>query len=64
MVNAAKYLNRKKIGFYSLTGFKEKNKLNKLSRNHYWINSNSYNLVEILQLYILLMIVDKLKKIN
>ena len=64
MVNAAKYLNRKKIDFYSLTGFNKKNKLNKLSKNHYWINSHSYNLVEILQLYILLIIVDKLKKIN
>lgn len=62
MTNAAKYLNRKKIDFYSLTGFNKKNKLNKLSKNYYWINSHSYNLVEILQLYILLMIVDKLNK--
>ncbi len=59
LVNAAKFCNKSKIRFYSISGFNKKNKLNKLSRNHSWINSNRYNEIESIQLLILLSIVDR-----
>jgi len=62
MINAAKYCNSKKIDFFSITGFKKNNSLNRLSNLHYWINSNSYNVIESLQLIILLSLVDRLTK--
>tara|TARA_B100000131_G_C17828985_1_gene496876 strand:- start:54 stop:590 length:537 start_codon:yes stop_codon:yes gene_type:complete len=61
MLKAASYCNKKKINYFSITGFKKNNKLNKLSKNHYWINSKIYNHVESIQLLILLSIVDRLK---
>ena len=61
MIQASKYCKTKKIGFFSLTGFKKHNKLNKNSKNFLWINSNSYNQVEIAQLFILLCLVDNLR---
>ena len=64
MLNAAKYCKRKKIKFFSITGFDRYNKLNNLSSNFYWIKSKSYNHVESIQLLILLSIVDRLKKNN
>ena len=60
MVKAAKFCKVKKIKFFSLTGFKKNNKLNRNSKNHLWVNSMSYNKVELTQLLILLSIVDRL----
>lgn len=60
MINAAKYCKIKKINFYSITGFNESNELNKISKNFIWINSKSYNQVELSQLFILLSIIDKI----
>lgn len=60
MINASKFCKKKKLNFFSLTGFKKNNLLNKNSKNHIWINSNSYNEVELAQLFILLSIVDNL----
>ena len=54
MINAAKFLNKKKISFYSITGFNKKNKLNLLNKKKIWINSNSYNHIEVIQNMILL----------
>ena len=62
MINAAKHLNEKKINYYSLTGFKKNNRLNKVSKNYFWINSSSYNHVEVLQSIILLSVIDSIKK--
>ena len=62
MINAAKHLNEKKINYYSLTGFKKNNRLNKVSKNYFWINSSSYNHVEVLQSIILLSVSDSIKK--
>ena len=62
MLVAANYCNEKKIKFFSITGFKRNNKLNKLSKNSLWINSKSYNHVETIQQLILLSLVDRLKK--
>ncbi len=60
MINAAKYCKKKKIIYYPITGFNKNNSLNKLSKNYIWVNSNSYNKVEAMQLLILLSMVDKL----
>tara|TARA_B100001540_G_scaffold314937_1_gene340942 strand:+ start:438 stop:983 length:546 start_codon:yes stop_codon:yes gene_type:complete len=62
MINAAKHCKKKKIDFFSITGFKKENKLNKNSKNHIWINSKSYNKVELIQLSVLLIIIDRLNK--
>ena len=62
MLIAARLLNKKKINFFSLTGFNYKNKLNNLSKNHIWINSKNYNIVETIHLAILLTIIEDLKK--
>ena len=60
MIVAANYCNKRNIEFISITGFKKSNKLNKLSKNSLWINSNLYNHVESIQLLILLSLVDRL----
>ena len=60
MIEAARFCRRKKLEFISLTGFNKKNSLNKLSKNFCWVDSTSYNYVELAQLYILLSIVDNL----
>jgi D-sedoheptulose 7-phosphate isomerase len=58
MVNAIEYCNIKKINYFSLTGHKKNNLMNKISKNFLWVNSMSYNAVEILHSVILLNIVD------
>lgn len=58
MVNAIEYCNTKKINYFSLTGHKKNNLMNKISKNFLWVNSMSYNAVEILHSIILLNIVD------
>ncbi len=62
ILNAAKYCNKKRINYFSITGFRKNNKLNKLSKNYYWIDSKSYNHIESIQLLILLSLVDRLKQ--
>mgnify|MGYP001208778114 CR=1 FL=1 len=62
MVQAAKFCVKNKISFFSLTGFKKNNKLNKNSKEYIWVDSRSYNQVEISQLLILLFLVDYFKK--
>tara|TARA_X000000950_G_scaffold242417_1_gene296764 strand:+ start:4468 stop:5019 length:552 start_codon:yes stop_codon:yes gene_type:complete len=64
MINAAKFCKKKKINYFSITGFKKQNKLNLNSSNKIWINSLSYNYVEMSQLFILLSIVDFFNKNN
>ncbi len=58
LVRGVKFCKRKNIASFSLTGFKKKNKLNTFSDNHIWINSLSYNQIEILHHIILLISVD------
>lgn len=58
IINAAKYCNKTKINYFSLTGHKKNNPLNKLSKNFLWVNSMSYNMVEITHSVILFNIVD------
>tara|TARA_B100000989_G_scaffold298987_1_gene291678 strand:+ start:5680 stop:6246 length:567 start_codon:yes stop_codon:yes gene_type:complete len=61
MVKAAKFCNQKKISFFSITGFEKKSKLKKISKNNIFVNSKSFNIVEIVHLYILIQIVDLMK---
>lgn len=58
ILNAARYAMKRKIKIFSLTGHKKLNSLNKICKNNIWINSMSYNAVEILHSIILLNIVD------
>lgn len=60
VVRGAKFCKLKKIQSYSLTGLKKNNKLNTISDNFFWINSSSYNQVEIIHHMILLISVDVL----
>ena len=59
LVNAAKYCKKKKINCISVSGFKRNNSLSRYTKISLWINSKSYNLVEIIQMIILLSFVDK-----
>jgi len=58
VVRGAKFCKSKKIKSYSLTGLKKTNKLNSISDNFFWINSSSYNQIEIIHHMILLVSVD------
>jgi D-sedoheptulose 7-phosphate isomerase len=46
LVNAAKFVRRKKNKLVTLTGFSKTNKLNKYSSLSLWIDSKSYNIIE------------------
>ena len=58
IVNAIKHCNRNKISHFSLTGHKKNNSVNKLSKKYLWVNSMSYNAVEIVHSVVLLNIID------
>ena len=54
-------VKKKKIKFFSLSGFEKRNTLNTLSLNKFHINSKRYNQVEVLQSIILLLTIDYIK---
>lgn len=58
IINAINYCKIKKITHFSLTGHKKNNTINKISKNYLWINSMSYNAVEIAHSVVLFNIVD------
>ncbi len=60
VINAAKFLKNKKFSFFSLTGMKKDNLLNKItnSKNNLWVNNMSYNQIEIVHHLILLLTID------
>ena len=60
VINAAKFLKNKKFSFFSLTGMKKNNLLNKItnSKNNLWVNNMSYNQIEIVHHLILLLTID------
>mgnify|MGYP001368304162 FL=1 len=62
VINAAKFLRKKKLPFFSLTGMKKNNLLNKISisKNNLWVNNMSYNQIEIVHHLVLLLIIDLL----
>ena len=62
VINAAKFLRKKKLPFFSLTGMKKNNLLNRISisKNNLWVNNMSYNQIEIVHHLVLLLIIDLL----
>ena len=52
---------KKNIKFITLSGFKSNNKISKLGTINLWFNSKSFNIVEMLFSYVLLLIVDLIK---
>ena len=60
VINAAKLLKKKKVEMITLTGMKKDNPLKKLNRNgiNLWVDSKSYNQIEIIHHFLLLLIVD------
>lgn len=60
LLNAAKTCIKKRINTVALTGHSKKNKLNKIIKNNFWVNSKSYNQVEIIHFAILGLVVDKI----
>ena len=64
ILKAALWLKNKKIKFATFSGMEKKNILKRINFNgiNVWINSMSYNKVEILHHYILLLIVDLIIK--
>ncbi len=58
LVNGIKYCKKKSIKTYSMTGSDKNNKLNKLADQFFWINSKSYNQVEMIHHIFLLTVVD------
>ena len=61
IVNAAKFCKQQKLNYLTLTGMSKKNKLLSINKQglNIWINSKSYNIIEITHLTILLYLVDK-----
>tara|TARA_B100000989_G_scaffold191598_1_gene144347 strand:- start:47361 stop:47948 length:588 start_codon:yes stop_codon:yes gene_type:complete len=60
VINAAKFLKKKNFSFFSLTGMKKNNLLNRItiSKNNMWVNNMSYNQIEIVHHLVLLLIID------
>ncbi len=60
ILNAASWLIKNKIEFATFSGMKKNNFLKKINYKgiNFWINSMSYNQVEILHHYILLLVID------
>lgn len=61
MINAANYCSKNKINFFTLTGFGNKTPLCKKSKNNIFVESKSFNIIEILHLYCLIQLVDLFK---
>ena len=61
-LRAAKYAKKKKLKLITLTGKEINNPLKKINNTglNFWVDSKSYNLIEIIHLYILLSVVDLL----
>ena len=59
LVNAAKFCKKNYIKTISICGFKKNNTLSRYCDSNIWVNSNSYNLIEICQTAILSCFVDK-----
>ena len=58
IVNAAKYCQKKKMNLITLSGFNKNNPLSKLGLVNFYINSKSYNFIEMSHHIILLSLVD------
>ncbi len=60
ILNAAKFCQKKNISLITFSGFKKKNSLIRINKKgfNFWVNSKSYNQVEIVHHIYLLSIVD------
>ncbi len=58
IINAARYCKESNISLVTLSGFKSDNPLSKIGNENIYINSNSYNFVEMSHHIILVSIVD------
>ena len=58
MINAAKFANKNKNYLITLTGFSGKNKLSKLGKINFKVNSKKYNHIENIHQFMLLFLVD------
>ena len=62
IVNAAKYCIENNIGHISFTGMEKTNTLNQICdrETNFWVDSHSYNMIEMAHQFYLLAIVDKI----
>ena len=61
LINAARFFKSKRLGkIVTLTGMSINNKLKKIGDINFWVNSNSYNVIESLHQIYLLILVDLL----
>ena len=62
VLNAGKWCIKNKVKLITLTGNKDNNSLKKINKKglNIWVNSISYNIIELSHLSILLMLVDQL----
>ena len=58
MINAAKLIKKKKLMLATFTGFRSNNRLSKYGNINFWINSKTYNHIENIHQYWLLMLTD------
>ena len=58
---ATKYCLKKKIKFVTISGFKRNNLIKERGLINFWFKTDAFNIIESLQNYLLLMIVDLLK---
>jgi len=62
IVNAAKFAKKQGNPLITLSGFKENNPLKKIGDANIWVNSNSYNHIEMAHHIFLVAVIDCLKK--
>ena len=58
IVNAAKFCKQKDIDLITFSGFNKNNKLRKMGKINFYVNSKNYNFVEMAHHVILVSIVD------
>ena len=61
MVNAAQFCKKRKLKLITFTGFDKYNPLKKFGQINFWVNSRSYNIIEMTHYVWILMAADYLK---
>ena len=62
IINAAKYCKKNNLKLITFSGFKKNNPLKKIGKINFWVNSESYNIIEMTHQVWLLILVDFLSK--
>jgi D-sedoheptulose 7-phosphate isomerase len=60
IIKAAKFAKKNKMKVVTFSGFSKSNPLKKIGHLNFWVNSNQYNIVEMIHHVWLLAIVDKI----